>query len=88
MTESEINKAALDYATKMSKAPDKETPDWIITDFKAGVKWALSQLNKPKVRKRYSCWLDEMQCSETCHGNLENKENCHYCTVTILKDDE
>lgn len=37
--ESEIDKAAKEYATHASKAPDKETPDWIITDFKAGAKW-------------------------------------------------
>lgn len=37
--ENEKNKAAMEYATKMSKAPDKETPDWIITDFLAGVEW-------------------------------------------------
>lgn len=35
----EIDKAAMEYATHASSAPDKETPDWIITDFKAGAKW-------------------------------------------------
>ena len=35
----ELNKAALEYATHASKAPDKETPDWIITDFKSGAEW-------------------------------------------------
>lgn len=34
-----LNQAALRYAKNHSHAPDKETPDWIITDFKAGVKW-------------------------------------------------
>lgn len=34
-----IDKAAFEYATHASSAPDKETPDWIITDFKAGAKW-------------------------------------------------
>lgn len=35
----ELDKAAKEYATHASKAPDKETPDWIITDFKAGAKY-------------------------------------------------
>lgn len=39
-----IHAAAFKYATKMSNAPDKETPDWIIQDFKAGAQWALSQV--------------------------------------------
>ena len=39
-----VQAAAFDYATKMSTAPDKETPDWIIQDFKAGAQWALSQV--------------------------------------------
>lgn len=34
-----LDKAAHEYATHASKAPDKETPDWIETDFKAGAKW-------------------------------------------------
>ena len=38
-TEKEIDQAAREYATHASNAPDKETPDWIITDFKAGAKW-------------------------------------------------
>lgn len=37
--ENEIDKAAREYATHVSKAPDKETPDWIVTDFKSGAKW-------------------------------------------------
>lgn len=43
MTPEEIEKAAFDYAVKHSSAPDKETPDWIIADFKAGVKWAMER---------------------------------------------
>lgn len=31
-----LDEAALEYAREHSSAPDKETPDWIITDFKAG----------------------------------------------------
>lgn len=34
-----LDKAAREYAAHASNAPDKETPDWIITDFKAGAKW-------------------------------------------------
>lgn len=40
-SEEEIDLAAMQYATKMSAAPDKETPDWIMTDFKAGIAWLL-----------------------------------------------
>lgn len=36
-----IAKEAVEYATKHSSAPDKETPDWIIADYKAGATaWA------------------------------------------------
>lgn len=36
-----IDKDAVEYATKHSSAPDKETPDWIIADYKAGATvWA------------------------------------------------
>lgn len=36
-----IEKEAVEYATKHSSAPDKETPDWIIADYKAGATaWA------------------------------------------------
>jgi predicted nuclease with TOPRIM domain len=32
----ELDKKAEEYARKHSSAPDKETPDWIVADFKAG----------------------------------------------------
>ena len=35
----DIEKAAREYAMHVSTAPDKETHDWIISDFKAGAKW-------------------------------------------------
>lgn len=38
-TKKNENQAAKEYAIHMSNAPDKETPDWIVTDFKAGAKW-------------------------------------------------
>lgn len=38
MNQKTIDKAAAEYAIHASKAPDKETPDWIVTDFKAGAK--------------------------------------------------
>lgn len=31
--------AALEYAQKASAAPDKETPEWVCTDFKAGMNY-------------------------------------------------
>ena len=37
--DTELEQAAKEYAVHASNAPDKETPDWIITDFKAGAKW-------------------------------------------------
>lgn len=39
VSEKEIDAAALEYAQKASAAPDKETPEWVCTDFKAGVNW-------------------------------------------------
>ena len=41
-----IETEALQYANKMSNAPDKETPDWIIQDFKAGVLFAIDRFAK------------------------------------------
>lgn len=43
--------------------------------------WGI-QLGKYKIKKTYSCRLDEMQCSEECHGSVNNKEKCSNCTVT------
>lgn len=81
-----INQAAKEYAKKMSNAPDKDTPDWIISDFRAGVNWALEQINKPKISKLYKCSLDEQQCSEECHGNPQLKEKCSFCTIEIIPE--
>src|SRR6185437_11920610 len=41
----DVEKAAFDYAVHHSAAPDKETPDWIIADFKAGAEWQKQQDN-------------------------------------------
>src|SRR5436190_2003582 len=41
-----IDKAALEYAQKHSSAPDKETPDWVIADFKAGAKWYANEIEQ------------------------------------------
>jgi hypothetical protein len=41
-----LDKAALEYAKNHSAAPDKETPDWIIADFKAGIKWLATELEQ------------------------------------------
>jgi hypothetical protein len=38
-----LDEAAIEYARNHSKAPDKETPDWIIADFKAGAEYACQQ---------------------------------------------
>ena len=43
----EIDEAAREYAHNMSNAPDKETPDWVVTDFKSGVRWALNYIKEP-----------------------------------------
>lgn len=40
--EEEIEKTAKKYAIEHSNAPDKYTPDWIMADFKAGVKFILN----------------------------------------------
>lgn len=46
MSNEELDKAAREYAEKHSSAPDKETPDWIINDFKSGAKWAMDLRGK------------------------------------------
>lgn len=43
-TEKEINKAVKELGEK-STAPDKETPDWMQSDIRRGIKWALSKIN-------------------------------------------
>jgi len=45
IADEEIEKAAYDYAVHHSSAPDKETPDWIMADFKAGIEWLKKELN-------------------------------------------
>jgi hypothetical protein len=44
MYEESQEEAASKYAKHHSLAPDKETPDWIIADFKAGAEWATKRL--------------------------------------------
>lgn len=46
-----LEDAAREYATNHSNAPDQETPDWIIADFKAGAKWAMSQSSPAKAEQ-------------------------------------
>lgn len=47
LTEKEI-KTALDEIAKKSTAPDKETPDWLRSDIKAGMKWMYERLTGGK----------------------------------------
>lgn len=58
--EEEIEKTAKKYAIKHSNAPDKDTPDWIMADFKAGVKFIL---NLYKMEKRKYKGLRKCHCS-------------------------
>lgn len=46
-----------------------------------GKVWAFAQATTPPDSVTFYCSLDEMQCSETCHGNLANKRKCSFCTV-------
>jgi len=58
ITNKEIEKAAYDYAVHHSSAPDKETPDWIMADFKAGIEWI------KKLLISYGEYVKE--CSDDC----------------------
>src|SRR6478609_8860283 len=58
----------------------KETFDLMVSSM-ADFIWDI-QLKRYKIRKVYSCRLDEMQCSEECHGNQKQKEKCSCCTIT------
>lgn len=40
LTDAEIETEARQYAIHHSDAPDKDCPQWIITDFESGAKWA------------------------------------------------
>lgn len=58
MTEQEkINEAAIKYATEKSSAPDKETPDWIIQDFKAGASYYEKEC-MPGMMVEFLEWVD------------------------------
>lgn len=47
-----------------------------------GKVWALAHIALKGVDTiSFHCELDEMQCSEQCHGNLERKKQCSFCTV-------
>lgn len=35
-------------------------------------------------KKYYQCSLDEIQCSEECHGNPRLKEKCKFCKIITL----
>jgi hypothetical protein len=45
-TEQKWQAEALHYAQNMSKAPDKETPDWIMHDYLQGIEAYKSALRK------------------------------------------
>jgi hypothetical protein len=46
--QNEIEEAAKQWAMKHSSAPDKDFPDWVMTDFKGGVKWLIDRLQSPQ----------------------------------------
>lgn len=44
-TQTEIEKAIKELA-EYSTAPDKETPDWLETDIRRGIEWAIENIRK------------------------------------------
>lgn len=71
----QVNQAAHDHATKMSTAPDKETPDWISQDFKAGVTCALSELCPARMEKFAEwCYRNYEYTFEPLDASLEIKD--------------
>lgn len=66
-----IEEAARHYAVNHSAAPDKETPDWIMTDFKAGAEYQMNHTNNQAVNLLN--WLIENDYIKTVlHNPLES----------------
>lgn len=59
---------------------DEDSGFWYSTNY---IKMAQRHELIQKYGKRhFACSLDEQGCSETCHGDSENKMKCEFCTVT------
>jgi hypothetical protein len=67
----DLDRVALDYAIQHSSAPDKDTPDWIIADFKAGYTLA---------SERYKKELEERDKEiERLKDENDKRFKCPYC---------
>jgi hypothetical protein len=69
MKDSKLHEAAKEYARDHSKAPDKETPDWIINDFIAGAKWQASQFTASTPERSAEEVLNHELVKENLHPN-------------------
>lgn len=69
----ELEKAAFNYAVNHSSAPDKETPDWIITDFKAGANWMEASLNNQRFEYKDIERMAEEMVSREEYENAVNE---------------
>jgi hypothetical protein len=70
-----LDEAAIEYARNHSNAPDKETPDWIITDFKAGAEYAAEQNAelKRKITRIIESYERELKAWENMETNDLNR---------------
>lgn len=69
-----LNNAASEYA-RTSTAPDKETPDWIKTDFKAGVKWILNQIDYDDLESDFWGVMMDGDRAKECINRLKKHLN-------------
>jgi hypothetical protein len=66
-----IEEAARHYAVNHSVAPDKDTPDWVMTDFKAGAEYQMNHTNNQAVNLLN--WLIENNYIKTVLHNPSGK---------------
>lgn len=67
-----LNEAAREYARDHSAAPDKETPDWIIDDFKAGARWQESQSSPVESNRKIEIAIAEFERLKSLAGTLRD----------------
>jgi hypothetical protein len=76
----DLETAALEYATKMSSAPDKDIPDWIISDFKAGANWQKGQ--SPSIDNQDELWDEVLGITDTSWNKKAFRELKEKFTIT------
>jgi hypothetical protein len=77
----ELESLRTQVAEKEKEIIDLETEVQMLQGFKKELESGVAESRKAKQKRIFRCRLDEMQCSEECHGNIEKKEKCEFCTI-------